>query len=85
MAIKKTDKGNYYLVTADSGKLKVKGDDKVYSQATELKDKPREYEEIKDQANLPKGTLQRVSFYLGLGKIKVFISMFICDNLKIQR
>lgn len=47
MAIKKTDKGNYYLVIADSGKLKVKGDDKVYSQATELKDKPREYEEVK--------------------------------------
>lgn len=46
MAIKKIDKGNYYLVVADSGSLKVKGDDKVYSQATELKDKPREYEEI---------------------------------------
>ena len=50
MAIKKTDKGNYYLVTADSGKLKVKGDDKVYSQATELKDKPREYEEVVEPA-----------------------------------
>ena len=47
MAIKKIDKGNYYLVAADSGSLKVKGDDKIYSQATELKDKPREYEEIK--------------------------------------
>lgn len=46
--IKKIDKSNYYLVTADSGKLKVKGDDKIYSQATELKDKPREYEEIYD-------------------------------------
>lgn len=45
--ITKIDKGNYYLVTADSGKLKVKGDKKVYSEATELKDKPREYEEIK--------------------------------------
>ena len=47
MAIQKLDKGNYYLVKADSGKLKVKGDDKVYSEATELKDKPREYEEVK--------------------------------------
>ena len=46
MAIKKIDKGNYYLVTADSGKLKVKGDKRVYSEATELKDKPREYVEI---------------------------------------
>ena len=46
MAIKKIDKGNYYLVTADSGKLKVKGDEKVYSEATELKDEPREYEEV---------------------------------------
>ena len=44
--INKIDKGNYYLVKADSGKLKVKGDDKVYSEATELKDKPREYEEM---------------------------------------
>lgn len=44
--IKKEDKGNFYLITADSGKLKVKGDKKIYSQATELKDKPREYEEI---------------------------------------
>lgn len=48
MAIRKLDKGNYYLVKADSGKLKVKGDDKVYSEATELKDKPREYEEVVD-------------------------------------
>lgn len=46
MAIKKIDKGNYYLVVADSGVLKVKGDDRVYSEATELKDKPREYEEV---------------------------------------
>lgn len=44
--IHKIDKCNYYLVKADSGKLKVKGDDKIYSEATELKDKPREYEEI---------------------------------------
>lgn len=44
--IHKTDKGDYILVTADSGKLKVKGDDRVYSEATEYKDKPREYEEV---------------------------------------
>lgn len=46
--IKKIDKGNYLLIKADSGKLKVKGDDKIYSEATELKDHPREYEEVLD-------------------------------------
>ena len=46
MAIRKIDKGDYYLILADSNKLKVKGDDRVYSQATELKDQPREYEEV---------------------------------------
>lgn len=46
--ITKTDKGNYYLVKSDTGKLKIKGDDRVYSEATELKDKPREYEEVDD-------------------------------------
>ena len=46
--INKIDKGNYYLVKADSGKLKVKGDDKIYSEATELKEHPREYEEVID-------------------------------------
>lgn len=46
--IHKTDKGNYILVTTDSGKLKIKGhqDNKIYSKATEYKDKPREYEEV---------------------------------------
>lgn len=44
--IHKIDKGNYYLIIADSGKLRIKGDDRIYSQATELKDKPREYEEV---------------------------------------
>lgn len=44
--IHKIDKGSYYLVKADSGKLKIKGDEKVYSQATELKEQPREYEEV---------------------------------------
>ena len=44
--IHKIDKGDFYLVKADSGKLKIKGDDRVYSEATELKDKPREYEEV---------------------------------------
>ena len=48
MAINKIDKGDYILVKADSGKLKVKGDDRIYSEATELKDKPREYEEVTD-------------------------------------
>ena len=47
MAIQKNDKGDYYLIKADSGKLKIKGDDRVYSEATELKGKPREYEEVK--------------------------------------
>lgn len=46
--INKIDKGNYFLIKADSGKLKVKGDDKIYSEATELKDHPREYEEVLD-------------------------------------
>lgn len=46
MPIHKTDKRNYILVTADSGKLKVKGDERIYSDATELKDQPREYEEV---------------------------------------
>ena len=46
--IHKIDKGDYLLVKADSGKLRIKGDKRVYSEATELKDKPREYEEIKD-------------------------------------
>ena len=47
--IHKIDKGDYYLIKADSGKLKIKGDDRVYSEATELKDKPREYEEIEEE------------------------------------
>lgn len=46
--IHKIDKCYFYLIKADSGKLKIKGDDRVYSEATELKDKPREYEEIND-------------------------------------
>ena len=44
--IRKIDKGDFNLIKADSGKLRVKGDDRVYSEATELKDKPREYEEV---------------------------------------
>jgi len=44
--IHKIDKGNYFLVKSDSGKLKVKGDKHIYSEATELKDQPREYEEV---------------------------------------
>lgn len=46
MAITKINKGNYILVKSDTGKLRVKGDDRVYSEATEYKDKPREYEEV---------------------------------------
>ena len=45
--IHKIDKGTYFLVRADSGKLRVKGEDRVYSEATELKNQPREYEEVK--------------------------------------
>ena len=44
----KIDKGDYYLIKSDSGKkfmVKGKGD-MVYSQATELKDQPREYIEV---------------------------------------
>ena len=44
--ITKINKGTYILVKSDTGKLKVKGDDKIYSEATELLDKPREYEEV---------------------------------------
>ena len=44
--IQRIDKGDYFIVKADSGKLKVKGDDRVYSEATEFKDEPREYEEV---------------------------------------
>lgn len=46
--IRKIEKGNYNIVKADSGKLRIKGDmkNRVYSEATELKDKPYEYEEV---------------------------------------
>ena len=43
--IKKTSK--LHQVVSKIDKFCVKGDDKVYSEATEFKDKPREYEEIK--------------------------------------
>ena len=40
------DKGLYNLVKSDSGKhIRVKGHKQVYSDATELKDKPLELEE----------------------------------------
>ena len=48
--ITKIEKENYVLVKSSTGKLKVKGDDKIYSEATELKDKPREYEEVEDDS-----------------------------------
>lgn len=39
-------KGNYNLVKSDCGKhIRVKGDDRLYSQGTEYADKPVEYEE----------------------------------------
>ncbi len=44
--IHKIDKGNYFLIKADSGKLRIKGDDRIYSSATEFKNAPREYEEV---------------------------------------
>lgn len=46
MAIHKLDKGTYFLIKADSGKLKVKGFEGISSSATEFKDQPREYEEV---------------------------------------
>ena len=49
MAVIKIDRGNFYLVKSNEGhKIKVKGDDRLYSEATELKDKPREYEEVEE-------------------------------------
>ena len=44
--ITKIDKGDFYLVKSETGKLRIKGDKRVYSEATELKDNPREYEEV---------------------------------------
>lgn len=44
--ITKTQKNGYVLVKSDEGKkIRVKGDDTLYSEATEFLDKPREYEE----------------------------------------
>ena len=46
----KLDKGNYVKVRSDSGKhIRIKGDDRIYSEATELKDNPREYEEVEEE------------------------------------
>lgn len=45
------DKGDYYLIQSDNGsKFKVieENSDRVYSQATELKDKPRHYIEVQE-------------------------------------
>jgi len=45
--ITKINKGDYNLVKSSEGKkIRIKGDKRVYSEATELKDKPREYEEV---------------------------------------
>ena len=47
--INKIDKGNFYLVKSNENKhIRIKGDKRVYSEATELKDKPREYEEVEE-------------------------------------
>ena len=47
--INKIDKGNFYLVKSTENKhIRIKGDKRVYSEATELKDKPREYEEVEE-------------------------------------
>lgn len=44
--IVKIEKDNYVLVKSDTGKLiRVKGEKEWYSEATEFKNKPREYEE----------------------------------------
>ena len=44
----KIDKGDYYLIKSDR-KFKIKGKgDRVYSQATELKEQPREYIEVEE-------------------------------------
>ena len=47
MAIVKIDKGTYYLVKSNTKKrIRIKGDSKTYSEATELKESPKEYEEV---------------------------------------
>ena len=46
--IHKIDKGNYNIIYADSGKFKIDGSERVYTHATEYKDKPRKYEEVTD-------------------------------------
>lgn len=47
--IHKIDKGSYYLIKSDSGKIRIKGENRVYSEATELKNQPREYEEVTNE------------------------------------
>ena len=43
----KIDKGNFYFVKSDSGKrIRIKGHERTYPNATEFKDQPREYEEV---------------------------------------
>ena len=47
--IVKIEKENYVLVKSNESKLiRVKGDKNTYSEATEFKDKPREYEEVNE-------------------------------------
>lgn len=44
--IHKIDKGKYYVIVADSGMFTINGGKKIYTHATEYKDKPRKYEEV---------------------------------------
>ena len=49
----KIDKGSYVLIKSDSGKrIRIKGEERDYSEATEFVDKPREYEEVEEQENV---------------------------------
>ena len=45
--IHKIERDNFVLVRADSGKLKIKGINVVFSEATESKGNPKEYVEVK--------------------------------------
>ena len=47
--ITKINKGNYNLVKSTENKhIRIKGDKRTYSEATEFVDKPREYEEVEE-------------------------------------
>lgn len=44
--IHRIDMKTHVLVTADSGKMKLKGDNRIIKKATEEKDQPRPYIEV---------------------------------------